>query len=83
MNNSSKLLEYKEQIEQAMREKEQAVGAIKNLKEQLKSKFDCATLEEAEEKLSDLKKQVESIEQDIEDMINTFEKKYADVIDMV
>ena len=54
-------MKYKKQMEEAKTKKARAEGAFAKLKEQLKSEFDCESLEEAEEKLKEMKENAKNL----------------------
>ena len=80
MSATDKLTKYKKQMEEAKAEKERATGALEKLQEQLKSKFGCKSLKEAQAKLAEMKKNAAKLDKEIEEMIEAFEEKYADVL---
>ena len=80
MSATDKLTKYKKQMEEAKADKERATGALEKLQEQLKSKFGCKNLKEAQAKLAEMKKNAATLDKEIKEMIEAFEEKYADVL---
>lgn len=77
MNVEKRLLEMKEQISNARRLVDQAEGKQESVLERLKKVFSVDTIEEAEEKLGELKTKHKSMEEKIEKKMDELERKYV------
>lgn len=66
----------KQEVEFAKDEANRSKGALDQLKERLKSDFDCDTLEEAEDKLKSLEKKLSKAEKAFEEALEDYEKKW-------
>ena len=73
---AQRLLEMKEQIENAKTEKAKLEGRLQGYLEELKTKFKCDSLEEAEKKLKVLKAQKEKAQQAIQTKMDDLENNY-------
>jgi hypothetical protein len=76
MITEAKFRELKQAHESARTEAERAEGALIQLMSQLKSEFDCDTLEEAQEKLRKLQKQQAREQTELAVAIAEYEKKW-------
>ena len=70
----------KDQTERLQREADRATGAFDQLLGRLKSEFDCETIEEAEEKLTDMNQRLKTTEREFNEKLTEFETKHADVL---
>ena len=71
-----KLLQLKEEIEEAKTNVAQLTGQKNTLMAQLKKDWKCTTLGEAKKKLKDLQKQIDDLNSQIEQGIEELETKY-------
>ena len=78
MTDIEKYTELKRKVEVANQKYNKAVGATGQLLKQLKSEFDCSTLEQAKEKLKKLKKQEQTSEAELKEALQKFEDKWND-----
>jgi len=76
MITEAKFRDLKNAHESAKTEAERAEGALIQLMSQLKSEFECDTLEEAQEKLRKLQKQQAREEKELEAAIAEYEEKW-------
>ena len=74
--NRKELLELKEQIEESKQEKIKLEGRLEQVQSELKEKFDCGSLEEAQKKLTSMKKEGEKMNKKIEKATKALEEKY-------
>ena len=81
---SVKLKEYndlKDRLDKAQKKADQATGALKELKKQLKEKFDCSSLNEARTLLKKLEKQKSGLQTKFDDAVEAFEEKWDAQLD--
>lgn len=71
-----RLLQLKEEIQQAKLEKATVEGSIKQNMIRLKEEFGCRSLEQAKAKLAKLKEQKESLQEQIEGAVKQLEGSY-------
>lgn len=71
-----KLMDMKDKIEKARRESDQAQGAIDQLGERLKTEFKVKSTQEADKLLTQIDKDLEALEQDIDVKTKELEAKY-------
>jgi predicted nucleic acid-binding Zn-ribbon protein len=65
--------ELKERIETAKIKKSKAEGALEESMNRLKKEYGCSTIEEAEDKLAKLQKEIDSDEDKLEVMLKEIE----------
>jgi len=78
MSNLRELSELKRKIEAAKSKSERAAGVVEQLMRTLKRDWDCSTIEEGQEKLSDLRKKVERMSKDFEKKRVAFEEAWCE-----
>lgn len=61
MSVERELLQMKEQIEKAKRDNDQALGALNQLTQRMEEEFGVGSVEEAQELIADLRKDVEAL----------------------
>jgi predicted nucleic acid-binding Zn-ribbon protein len=71
----------KRRIEQERKEAERAEGAIAQIKRDLRSGFGCKTIEDAEQLLKRLERDVQADEKELQAKIEELEEKYGDELD--
>lgn len=71
------LLKLKEEIEGAKTQVAELKGKEKYLKQELQEKWDCGTIEEAEKLLSQMEKDAEKIDKQIQRATAQIEDKYV------
>jgi predicted nucleic acid-binding Zn-ribbon protein len=71
----------KRRIEQERKEAERAEGAIAQIKRDLRSGFGCKTIEDAEQMLKRLERDVQADEKELQAKIEELEEKYGDELD--
>ncbi len=74
------IVELKEKVNALQEKKQKAAGALEQTIKQLKEEFGCRTIEEAKKILAKLKKEEDEIEEELDDEIPAFEKKWEDVL---
>lgn len=77
MTTAEKLTEMKSQIEETKTEIARLTGAQDQLKKDLKEKFKCDTIAQAEAKIDTVEKEIEALELEIEEGIQEVTKKYG------
>jgi len=70
------LLDLKSEIDDAKEKVSELKGQKTVLLNQLKTDYGCKTIEEAEKKLRTMKKEIESLDEQIEDGLKELEEKY-------
>lgn len=73
---SEKLLRMKKKIEDSKAEKSRLEGKKEQLENQLKTQFECETVDEAKKYLSVLEDQLEELQEQISGKEKEIEKKY-------
>lgn len=68
----------KDRHEKAQREADRASGALEQAEKQLMEKFNCSSLEEAEEKLKQLKVKETKARKSFDKNLEQFEEKWGD-----
>ncbi len=76
MSKVNKYLELKKKTEEAQQKADKAAGALSQVMKQLKTEFDCSTLQEAEKQLKQLQKQEKKLTQEFDQAIETYEEKW-------
>ena len=76
MTLEQELLDIKKKIDAAKTEKAQIEGALTQLMERLKSEFQLSSVEEAEEKLAQLKEESSKLQGEIDLGMKTLREKY-------
>ena len=76
--NQRDLLELKEKVGTLTQQRDQAQGALDHLMTQLKDKFGCPNLEEAEKLALVIRKEEQKAEKVFEDSLTKFEEKWGD-----
>ncbi len=71
------LLKLKEEIEDAKTQVAELKGKEKYLKQELQDKWDCETIEEAEKILSQMEKDAEKIDKQIQKATTQIKDKYV------
>lgn len=74
--NESQLLELKKKVDAAKTEVSQLQGHQTALMNQLKTDWNCKTVEEAEKKIATMKKEIEKLDESIATGIEELEEKY-------
>ena len=69
--------ELKTRVDKLQRDKDRAEGALAQLMERLKSEHGCGTIEEAEAKLSDLRKKTAAKERVYNQALGEFEQDWS------
>ena len=77
MNKAQDLLDLKNRIEKARAEISEAEGALKQLRKQLKEKYDCKDEKEAKKKLVEIEKLLKEFADDLEKGIEKITTKYG------
>lgn len=72
------LLNLKEKVDKAKTTVSELTGQLNALKKQLKDNWDCKTIEEAEEKLKNMEKNISILEKKIDKGVKELEEKYND-----
>lgn len=73
------LLKLKTSIDEAKSTQARLEGQRQGLLDQLKTSFKCDTVEEAEQKLANMKKKNEMLNRQIEEGLEEIEKKYMNL----
>ncbi len=68
----------KEMVESHQRKADRSIGALEQLKQQLKKEFKCNSLEEAKSLLTDLAVQEQEQEKEYKEELTKFKKEYGD-----
>lgn len=76
MMNETQLLKLKKQVEEAKTEVSELKGHQSALLKQLKEEWGCSDITTAEKKLKSLQKEIEEVNQSIEEGIAELEEKY-------
>lgn len=63
-------------LKELEKEKSEAIGAVKQIKENLKKEFNCPSLASAKRKLEKYRKELVSLEKKFQKDFNKFEKEY-------
>jgi predicted nucleic acid-binding Zn-ribbon protein len=66
----------KKEAEEAQQTADKAEGALGQVMQQLKKEFDCSTIEEAEKKLGQLRKQESKTKKEFEIAVQEFEEEW-------
>lgn len=72
----NKLLDLKQKIERSKTRVSELRGQQKQLMNQLKKEWNCATLDQAEEKITELERQTDEINDEIKTAIKELEEQY-------
>jgi DNA repair ATPase RecN len=72
------VLDLKKRVERLQREADHAAGALSETMKQLSKEFQCRSLEDAEEKLKQLKKAEAKAQASFEKALAEFEKEFED-----
>lgn len=75
-NITQKILNYKEQLEEAKNEKNREEGKISTLESRLKKEFECSNIKEAEEKIEELDEDIIKKDKELNKIINKIEEDY-------
>ncbi len=78
MMNERGLLDLKEKIDESSQQASELRGKLDHLKSELKTRWDCETLEQAEGKLKDMKVNSEELQNTIDEKLEKIEEKYYD-----
>jgi len=73
----SRFLQLKKKADRARSEYQSLLGRKERVMEDLRERFGCATLEEAEQKLAELRKTISELEEDLDEQLARFEKRIA------
>ena len=76
MNITDKLMDLKQQIEEAKTSKAQAEGRLQQLKKELLEKFGCKTVKAAQTKLKKMEKEISELTEKLETGIAKLEADY-------
>jgi hypothetical protein len=68
--------ELKQEVDEAKLATERAKGALLQTLQQLQDEFDCGSLKEAKEKLLTLQDDLESTQEEFEQAVSDYEKKW-------
>lgn len=79
--NLSKLAALKDKAEELRRQRDEASGALNELKNRLKAEFGCATLDEASKLLAKLQKQEKEMGREFEAALAAFERKWSRILE--
>jgi len=74
------LLQLKEQIDQAKESIAEFTGKLKYLQQELKEKWGCNTIDDAEKKVGELGEDIEKLEDEIETAMADIEEKYKELL---
>jgi phage gp29-like protein len=77
------LMKLKSQIDDAVLEQQRVQGQMDELLRQLKSDWDCTTLEEAQEKLTALQTSLNKSERDLDEKVESLRKQFEQAMDNV
>ncbi len=80
MADLKKIQQWQELLEEAKEKKAKAEGAYEQLMATLKKEFGCKSVKEAEKKLTEMRKEAEEQEERLDELVEDFEKEYADVL---
>ena len=75
------LLKLRRRLEEKKDEVRSLEGRRDQLLDQLKEEHGCSSVEEAESRLTELENEHESLVSKLEDRIQSFRKKYRDLLD--
>lgn len=80
MNNSieTKLMEWKNEIEEKKAEMQRAQGTMDALLKQAKEDFNCTTIEAIEKRITSLETSTDKLEAQLESKVKEYEESYAD-----
>lgn len=70
---------YQELVRRAnksRKERDQAVGALKQLKQELKTKFECDSINQAEKLLEKLDSEIQAKQKQFENKLKSFEREF-------
>jgi DNA repair exonuclease SbcCD ATPase subunit len=73
---TEKLLDMKERIEEAKRERDRVDGRLSVLKDKLKEEYDCNNLEESIKEQKGLEKKVSEKERKLHELVTKLENDY-------
>jgi hypothetical protein len=76
MNNTQRLLDLKETIDEAKNKKAELTGELKSKMKELKEKFSVGTIEKAKIKLEKLTAKKSKLQDEINESLNTLEENY-------
>ncbi len=77
MITEAQFLELKKEYEDAMAAASRAKGAYDQLRERLRTDFGCDSLEDAQKKLRKLRESIEATEQEFNDALEAYQKKWT------
>lgn len=75
------IVTLKQRVAKAKAAKNRAEGRMQQIEERLQKEFGCSSIEEAEQKLKELKKNVEETGQDYDDKCKRFRRKNRELYD--
>ena len=78
-SDEEQLMKLKKEIDECQTEVDRLEGQSDLLKKQLKDDWKCTTIEEAQEKHTELQKQVDKLSHEIDIGIEEIESKYAQI----
>jgi len=78
MNLQARLSKLNDKVEQAKSLKDKAEGALEQLKKEILEHFGCSTLEEAEQKLREMNKELDVLEEALNEDLTELEKDFHD-----
>ena len=76
MNTTDKLIQLKEEIDQAASNIERLTGKKESLTDQLKKDWECTTIKQATKKAGDIEKQIAEMDAQIEKNVTKLSEKY-------
>ena len=72
--------EMKDKIDKLQRDKDRAEGALSEMMKELNDKYECTTIEEAEQLALQLKREARQLEKDYEEAMEQFQAKWKGVL---
>ena len=76
---AKQLIELKETIERQQKKRDELAGSIKATAQQIKTKFNCASLKEAEARLTELQNTFTGLEKKIQTQMKEVKDALADL----
>ena len=73
-----KFEQLKARVDKLQREKDRAEGALSQLTERLQTEYDCETVDDAKQKLADLKKKSATKEKSYGQALAVFDKSWSE-----
>ena len=75
------ILEHKSALEKKKAKKEAAQGVLDSYMEQLKEDHDCNSIEEAQEKLTEMKNNLADSEAKLSQVVSDWQEKYGTLLE--